>query len=158
MSYQILAAFPAVGKSHFARNNPDVYDMDDKEHADHRAAFTNMEGFVKSYASAIEARVAAGQSVLISSHHLLTLELAQRGNRLLLVYPERVCKQEYVQRVIDRDKRDDDQSIAYQYGQHWDVWMDMAENRADIATLRVGPGKFLSDVVGVQNGQFVILE
>jgi hypothetical protein len=93
---KVISGFPGVGKSTLYRNRGDLPILDSDS-----SGFDKSE-FPDNYLRHIEDAIAAGYTVLSSSHDPVRKGLVDRGIPFVLVYPALNCREEYLQRYRDR--------------------------------------------------------
>lgn len=156
MTTRIISGFCAIGKSHFQSLYPEVVvDLDHsgfhKPHLTaepHHLSKTYLD--TPAYLDHIEALIAQGKIVLVSTHRDVLIGLADRGLEHLLAFPETSCRQEYVDRIRARLSPE---KLATAVGSNWYDWLDDLLRYPRASPLILGPGMFLSDVVAVENGK-----
>jgi hypothetical protein len=137
----IIAAFPGCGKSTLVQKRPDIADSDS-------STFDKAE-FPANYIAHIKARYDAGLTTLVSTHKTVRAALVEAELPFLLVYPARQCKDEYVQRYLDRGGFNGGAGFAKLISDNWDQWITECSEQQDCIKRVLQPGEFLSDALGL---------
>ena len=151
---KILASFPGVGKSHLAEREPTVYDIDRHEWPQLRKANPDipLTELASLFADRVESAIGKGYLVFIPAHNEVADELVRRGHEVMFVYPTRQCQDEYIRRMSMRGTH----QIAQLFAQRWDELIDRALVRKYVKHVVIGTEQYLSDVIDVVEGQFVL--
>lgn len=153
---KLLACFPGCGKSTLAANHPEVNDSD-------FSRFDKTE-FPSNYLQHLQEKYAAGEPTLISTHREVREGLRAAGIPFVLVYPDKADKAIYRKRYIDRLTTDgtltpeeaERMPFVKLLDENWDQWIDECYYQLGCYHIRMGGDEFLSDVVRVENGEFVL--
>ena len=102
----IVSGFPGVGKSHLFRNSGeyDIVDSDSSQYSwikDENGNNTTERNpnFIPDYMAHIQEMIDSNVDViLVSSHNDVRRALRDYGHTYILVYPNRDCKEEYLER------------------------------------------------------------
>ena len=144
MKTKIISAFPGVGKTHFSNNtNLKVKDSD--------SSTFPKENFPQNYIESIREDIGKYDVILVSSHEQVREALYRNKIEYNLVFPHGNCKEEYIQRYIDRGSPD---AFIELLDRMWDQWIesciydggDSTWFRANSA-VKLDSGTYLSDVV-----------
>lgn len=141
--FKVVSAFPGVGKSH-------LFDINHKL-GEHKVLDSDSSKFPKdlfpaNYIQHIEGvlKLDADRALLVSSHDTVRATMRQRNIDYLLVYPALECKDEYIQRYINRGSP---ASFIDLLIQHFDTWVKSCEADPTPSKIVLKPGQFLSDVI-----------
>jgi len=155
----IIAAYAGCGKSMFAAMRgesaidlhciPYKYYLDDNDIDRGEAGKADPDNEMRpewplNYVKAIETVMDKYDFVLIPSDYRVLGLLAGRQIPYTLVYPRRDCREEYLQRYINRGNTENFLSIFYE---HWDWFIDSLEADMHDNHIVLQPHQFLSDVV-----------
>lgn len=147
----IVSAFPASGKSHAVevfrqrldrtREAPrgTIVDLDTQQYCD-RADFH------RAYVNAIRDGYANHQQMFVSSHRKLIPRYLKVGLPVLLAYPDRRDKDQYLDRLIARGDSLDMMSYLYH---RWDELLNACEafHHPDVLHVVLRRGDYLSDAL-----------
>jgi hypothetical protein len=138
----IISAFPGVGKSHAARIlGEKACDSDSSSFSWSSPGVRNPD-FPDNYIAHIKEESTKREYVFVSTHHEVRAALAESGMTSLTVYPDKGCKEEYIQRFKQRGSPD---SFIELLSKNWDAWIDeMMSNDKNIC---IGSGQYLYDIL-----------
>ncbi len=135
MKSLIISGFTGIGKTEFAKNNPDAIDIDS-------ATIHNKTGFEQIYIDKIIQNLGVYKFILVSTHRELRDILYATKLQTLLVYPQYGLKNEYIARCLQRGN-------SYAYAKHvkfiWDECIAELKNEKRFPFIELPTGKFLSD-------------
>jgi adenylate kinase family enzyme len=137
----VVSGFPGVGKS-TARNRPGFVDLDSSSFS------KNWKGEVPSnwpynYMNAIQCHV-DDEIVFVSSHEVVREALEKDGLPYVLVYPEKDCLDEYMDRY--RNRGSSEQFIDL-IRSNWDAWLDkLADDGNATMHIKLKKGQYASDI------------
>lgn len=137
---QIISGFPGIGKTtaYNALREKGVKILDSDS-----STFDKAE-FPKNYLDHIQARVAEGYTVFVSSHSEVRAGLEARGMNYTVVYPYRCLKDEYLKRYLDRGSVP---AFIDLMDKNWDAFVDSCETSNSAIQVKLGPHRHLSDLV-----------
>ncbi len=92
----VVCGFPGVGKSHLFRN------CGDEKVTDSDSSTFDKADFPGNYIAHIKEKLADDYIVFCSTHDVVRQALAKEGIKYLLVYPNPLGKQEYMERYAQR--------------------------------------------------------
>ena len=140
MNPRIICGFPGIGKSHLAKHN-DWQDSDSSQFSWISPGVRNPD-FPHNYVQHIQT---SGKNHLVSTHKAVRDEFAKQNIPFVLCYPERQCKEEYIQRYRQRGSTP---AFLQLLSEKWDEWITEMENESRAAQhLVLQPGQFASDVL-----------
>lgn len=150
----VVAAFPGCGKSTMTKQNPQIGDSDSSQFPKENGAFP------KNYLDHIEAREEKGLPTFVSSHDVVRQGLVARFIPFFLVYPALECKDEYIQRYIDRAgtgglNSDNELPFAKLMSENWEKWIQECMDQRGCMHIVLKPGQFLADVIQLNHGVFI---
>lgn len=138
----IASVFPGCGKTTFVKDFPDVADSD--------SSHFPKDNFPQNYIKHIRERYLDRKMTLVSSHKVVREALVEARLPFLLIYPARECKEEYVQRYLNRDGFNGGEKFAKLIADNWEVWITECENQTHCKKIILLPGQFLSTVLEVK--------
>jgi hypothetical protein len=134
---QVIAAFPATGKSHYASRHYGVADSDSSD-------FSGRPDWPENYVEHIQGLVAEGATVLTSTHAEVRQALVGAGVSFLLVYPDAACRDEYRDRMVLRGSS---LSLIEAVLTNWDGWLSDCREQQGCEHIELRCGEHLSDVI-----------
>lgn len=134
-STRVIAAFPGCGKSTMSATDFEIDDCD--------SSLFDKVAFPGNYIAYIKQRVEVG-AIFVSSHGIVRDALVESGIDFWLVYPERECKAEYLQRYRERGSPE---KFIELLDVNWDTWISECETYPVNYRIAIKPGHFLSDVI-----------
>ena len=137
---QVISGFPGVGKTSayelLKSRGVKVLDSD--------SSTFDKANFPENYLDHIEARIAEGYTLLVSSHDTVRRGLEGRDIRHIVVYPRDEVKDEYMRRYRERGSPD---GFLELMDAKWDDFLTSCkQSRADLH-IKLGPGRYLSDIL-----------
>lgn len=132
----LLSAFPGTGKSHFFRET-------DKKVLDSDSSTFDKKDFPANYIKHIKENLGKVDVILISSHKEVRDALVEAGLHFNLVYPEIELKDDYISRY---EERGSDEKFIDLISNNWDDWISEMEDQSNAKHIRLGKGKFISDL------------
>lgn len=143
---RVVAAFPATGKSHYADLHDVALDSDSSLYSwtpgqDRKVRHPD---WPTNYMEHIKASVAAGITVLVSSHAEVRQALAAEGIPFTLVYPAGRLLDEYIDRMVQRGSPD---ALIRVIAENWGWWLADCMEQEGCDHVVLGPGQYLSDVI-----------
>ena len=158
----IIAGFAGIGKSHLASREPDKYEdfiarpyrylLDEDGMADESQEARKADLSLGThpcwpcnYLNALTHRNGNPGNLLIPSDHQVLNDLAIEGVPFALVYPDKMAKEEYRHRFVERGNSED--FIGIFIGR-WESFMKQLKMAPCRYRIILGPGQYLSDVVG----------
>lgn len=150
----VVSAFPGCGKSTLSKQYPQISDSDSSQF--------DKSQFPQNYLTHIQNRLSRGLCTFVSSHEIVRQALVDHYIPFVLVYPRIDCKEEYIQRYIDRAGKGglmnaDELPFAKLMQQHWDEWIPQCQMQSGCIKRELKPGEFLADVIGFEDGRFKLL-
>lgn len=133
---KIISCFPGTGKTYYQQNSPlRVLDSDsstfDKEH------------FPQNYLEHIKENIGKVDVILVSTHEEIRHAMRVAGIVYTLVYPHANCKDEYLQRYIDRGSPD---SFVQLMEENWYQFLESCwEDYGYAYMIELNEGQFLTD-------------
>jgi len=132
---KIYCGFPGIGKSHLFKWHPNMFLDTDS------SLFSKDKEFPNNYLAHMQANQ-SNKIQLCSTHQVVRKALFEKGIPYVLVYPQRNCKEEYLQRY--KQRRSPEAFIALMEKQ-WDNFLDELENDKGCVNRQVlGPKEYLS--------------
>jgi hypothetical protein len=143
-STQIIAGFPAVGKS-LASNMKDIEIVDlDSSNFPRQLTVPEQYQFPNNYITAIKELIGKVDLILISSHQVVRFALKKANLPYTIVYPSIELKNEYIKRFKDRGN--DYRFINY-ISENWSEFIMEIENEEFPTKIRLKSEVYLSDVL-----------
>jgi hypothetical protein len=146
----VLSAFPGTGKSYFC--NTDVAYMPqnfaiDSDSSKFSWVVTNgikerNPEFPSNYIKHIKEGIGKHKFIFVSSHKEVRDALVKEDIDFTLVYPDRLLKEEYIDRY---KKRGNDDNFITLVEKNWDMWLDELEKQGGCKHLVLGSEKYLSN-------------
>lgn len=90
----IVSGFPGIGKSSLVKMYPNFADSD--------SSLFDKSAFPENYIAHVKETLAAGKSIMVSSHDVVRAALLENDLRYTLVYPAIGLKAEYMERYRER--------------------------------------------------------
>ena len=138
----IISGFAGIGKTGLKEHCPN---FEDKKIFDLSSSyFRKNPGWEKVYCDLAENLTKEYDYIFVSTHNMVIDELISRGIKFYIVYPKQYCKDEYVQRFINRGNS---QEYISKFIKNWDYFIKLLDDVPirDKITLRTG--QYLSDVI-----------
>ena len=135
MNSIIVCGYSGIGKTVFAQKCISAVDIDS-------ATIPKDDHFSERYMSRILAYIGQYEYILVSTHPKLRDALAKAGWSVVLVYPQRHLKREYLRRYLARGN-----SYAYAklIERQWDEQIAALESETRFPAIVLSSGEYLSD-------------
>lgn len=132
----IICGFPGIGKTHYAEQSG-CYDSDSSKFSKDQDKWPeNYINYIKSIEKGI---------VLVSTHYEVREALWLNSIPFAVCYPMHRCKEEYLQRYINRNSP---KTFIQLLDDNWDAWIDeMKQEHRAAYHMVLGKGYYLSDVL-----------
>lgn len=136
----VICGFPGVGKSYVVRHQNDlglkILDSDS-------STFDKKE-FPQNYIEHIESVLSKGEVdiILVSSHKVVREALKENNIDFFLVYPDILCKDEYIERYQERGSPE---SFIDLLRKNWDNWITECKQETDCSHVVLKRGQTLYD-------------
>jgi hypothetical protein len=147
----LVAAFPATGKTHYAATHPNVLDSDSSRFSwcDSGGQRVRNPAWPQNYLDHIARGLRDGATVLVSTHAEVRAALRDAGLPFTLVYPDAALRDEYVQRMTDRGSPP---TFVAMVADQWDQWIaELADQAGCVQHIVLGSGEYLSDAFVTQD-------
>lgn len=155
----IVSAFPGSGKTEFAKrilevetfNYNSVLDLDSADYnwVEGQYGTVRNPNFVKDYVDEIELQADSYDFVLVSSHEEVLEEMYQRNLLFVMVAPDKLRKQEFLDNYHERGSHPEFIDLI---DKNWDDFLDsyfnMYEAPFAMYNYTLESGKFLCDIAG----------
>lgn len=139
----VICAFPATGKSYCAHRFDNVVDSDS-------SMFPKYHGeWPANYIDHIRSNLAAGKTVLASTHQETRVALIGAGIPFALVYPEYGLRAEYRARM---ERRGSPAWLVEKIDSMWDAMHESMVSQGACEHIVLGPGEFLADRLSCRSG------
>lgn len=137
---RIIAGFPGVGKTYFAKNTDKIVTDSDS------SLFSHDEDFPDNYLEHIKELKQSDkyEIIMVSTHANIRGAMVGEELNFTLVYPSIMLKDEYIQRFRDRGSPDD--FIDFM-SRNWDVFIDHLNVQKYCGRMVLGEGMYLSDII-----------
>jgi len=122
--YTIISGFPGVGKTYFCENNDNALDSDSSSFSWIIAEDGEKErnpDFPNNYIEHIKKNMYTYKYIFVSSHKEVRDALTTNQLSFYLVYPDKACKQEYIDRY---NQRGNDLGFIKLLEMKWDDWVE----------------------------------
>ena len=129
----VISAFPACGKSYCFRNHQDIYTMLDSDSSEfswvkdengNNTKVRNPE-FPSNYIKHIKENIGKVDVIFVSSHEVVRKALYDNGIKVIIVYPNKDLKEEWIRRFKERSN---DEGFINFISNNWDNFIDDIEN------------------------------
>lgn len=136
----VICGFPGVGKSYVVRHQNElglkILDSDS-------STFYEKE-FPQKYIEHIESVLSKGEVdiILVSSHKVVRDALKENNIDFFLVYPDILCKAEYIERYQERGSPE---SFIDFLRKNWDNWITKCKQETDCSHIILKRGQTLYD-------------
>lgn len=129
----VISAFPACGKSYCFKNHQDNFSMLDSDSSDF-SWVKDSEGnntternpdFPNNYIEHVKQNIGKVDVIFVSSHEVVRKALAENGIKVLIVYPNKTLKSEWISRFKVRGNND--RFINF-LSDNWDRFIDEIED------------------------------
>lgn len=132
----VVSAFPGTGKTTLFNSeiceSLNVLDSDS-------STFDKSE-FPANYMEHIKSNLDGKDLILVSSHKEVREALVENNIEFILAYPTLRCKEEYIQRYIDRGSPE---AFVKLLTEQWDNWISEMESQQECEHSVLGSGIFL---------------
>lgn len=148
MKTQIIAAFPGTGKSYLVGNigkNSTAIDLDTNKYTngyDKNGKVINAE-FPDNYLEAVKQAIGKTDYLFVGCQPEVLDILKKEGMNIILVYPERQLKDEYINRFNARNSSREFSNLIHD---NWDQFIDYLEAQ-NSERLILKSGQYISDVI-----------
>lgn len=140
-----ISGFPGIGKSHLFENRIDMTVLDsDSSQFSWIEKGVRHPNFPQNYIDHIKNNIGKVDIILVSSHKVVRDALNNNGIEFTLIYPEKYCKEEYLQRYIDRGN---DENFVKMMRDNWDKFIAECEEQECEFKIKLDNGEFLNDVI-----------
>jgi hypothetical protein len=128
----VISAFPACGKSYCFRNHQDEFSMLDsdssefswlKDERDNNTKVRNPE-FPSNYIQHIKENIGKVDMIFVSSHEVVRKALYDNGINVIIIYPNKDLKEEWIRRFKERGN---DEGFINFLSNNWDNFIDDIE-------------------------------
>lgn len=136
----IICGFPGVGKSYLSNRFENYHDSDSSKFSWLEPGVRDPE-FPNNYIKHIKS-LPKDDFILVSTHAEVIDALIMNDLEFILVYPERHCKEEYLERYR---KRKSPESFIKLLDKMWDTWIDDMESTETLTMLVLDSGLYMSD-------------
>lgn len=140
----VVAAFPATGKTHYAKTRTDVLDSDSSLFSWSEPGVRHPD-WPENYMAHITEAVAVGSTVLVSTHAEVRRALRESRIPFTLVYPAPGLRDEYRERMERRGSPP--ALIEKVIGELWFPALYECRSQDECEHIMLGPGQYLADVI-----------
>jgi hypothetical protein len=144
---RLIAAFPATGKTYYAKQHgQDVFDSDSSQFSwvVNNGEKVRHPDWPQNYLRHIKAELRAGNTVLVSTHAEVRGLLEDEELPFTLVYPREPHRVEYIVRMAQRGSP---LALIELIDKNWCVWIEEMHEQACAIRYELGAGDYLSDVI-----------
>lgn len=145
----MICGFAAIGKSTFKTACEEKYDGVQVVDLD-SSLFPKGPAWPCNYLDAIRERLSDDCILMISTHKAIYSQLLEEGYNLILVYPKRELRAEWLERIRKREAHagtDAADSICGVVDNRWDGWIDEYYAEKECLKYEMCEGKYLQDTV-----------
>ncbi|KAI7773456.1 hypothetical protein LA080_010903 [Diaporthe eres] len=152
----VICGFAAIGKSTFKAACDEAYDGDRVVDLD-SSLFPKGPTWPQNYLDAIRERLSEKCILMISTHKIVYSQLLEEGVDLILVYPKRELRAEWLERI---QKREADAgsgaaaSICGVVNDRWDGWINEYGEQRGCIKYEMSGGEYLKGAVDEVVTQF----
>ena len=136
----IYSAFCGTGKSYLCKKYPDRY----KELECWNYEYKKDGKFPANYIDDIKKQIGNVQYLFISTNPVVLKQLHKEGIEIVLVYPDKSLKEEYMKRYCTRNDAYDFIGVMYK---HWDDWLTELKEQNCCKRIILKSGQYLQDVL-----------
>lgn len=145
----VICGFAAIGKSTFKTACEEGYggvrviDLDS-------SVFPKGPAWPHNYLEAIRERLNERCILMVSTHKTIYRQLLEEGVELILVYPKRELKAEWLERIRRREEGAGIDAAASIYGvvnDRWDEWIDEYAEQKECLRYELSGGEYLQGAV-----------
>lgn len=128
----VISAFPACGKSYCFNNHQDIYTMLDSDSSEF-SWIKDSEGnntkernpnFPSNYIDHIKENIGKVDIIFVSSHEVVRKALYNNGIKVIIVYPNKDLKEEWIRRFKERGNNE---GFINFISSNWDNFIDDIE-------------------------------
>jgi len=138
----VISAFPACGKSYCFNNHQDEFSMLDSDSsefswikgADGKNTTERNPNFPQNYIEYIKANIGKVDIIFVSSHDVVRKALKDNNIKVIIVYPIKDLKEEWIRRFKERGNNE---GFINFISSNWDNFIDDIENE-DYGFLKEG--------------------
>lgn len=142
---KVISGFHAVGKSYLFNNKSDLLVLDsDSSDFSWISEGVRHPDFPNNYIKHIIDNIGQADIILVSSHDVVRKALQENNIKYTLVYPDKLLKDEYIQRFEDRG---DGEPFLDFFNTKWDEFIDDMENETFPEKIKLTNGQHLKDVI-----------
>jgi len=140
----VVSAFPGTGKT-YSHKHDDLITLDSDS-----SKFSWIEkgirhpDFPNNYIEHIKKNLGRANIIFVSSHKVVRNALVDAGIKFVLVFPERSCKNEYLNRFKNRGN---DESFISFIENGWNDFIDEMEQQSGCWIIRLKRGEYISNIL-----------
>lgn len=124
MRTRIVSAFPGTGKTYYCQSNPNnSLDSDSSRFSWIKKEVRNPD-FPDNYIKHIKSNIRLCEFIFVSSHKEVRKALLENCLHFYLIYPDKICKYDYLDRY---KKRDSSKFFVKLLDDNWDNWIKECE-------------------------------
>lgn len=145
----VICGFAAIGKSTFKAACNEAYDGDRVVDLD-SSLFPKGPAWPHNYLEAIRERLSEKCILMISTHKVIYSQLLEEGVDLILVYPKRELRAEWLERIRKREAdagSDAAASICGVVNDRWDGWVSEYGEQRGCLKYEMSEGEYLQGAV-----------
>lgn len=145
----VICGFAAIGKSTFKTACDAAYDGDRVIDLD-SSLFPKGPAWPHNYLDAIRERLSEKCILMISTHKVIYSQLLEEGVDLILVYPKRELRAEWLERIRTREAdagTDAAASICHVVNDRWDGWISEYDEQKECLRYEMSEGEYLQGAV-----------
>jgi len=137
---QVISGFPGVGKTKAC----EILKARGVKVLDSDSSTFDKANFPENYLDYIEARIAEGYTLFVSTHDTVRKGLEERGIRHTIVYPREAMKDEYMQRYKERGSPE---GFLKLMDSKWEDFIASCKQSRANLHIELSSGRFLGDVL-----------
>lgn len=137
----LISAFPGTGKTYLCNNI-----KTDKQIIDSDSSTFDKTNFPENYISNIKSHIGKANIICISTHLEVRQQLENDNMGFLLVYPYIDLKEEYLERLRQRNAED---VILPIIEKNWPLFINQLQKQKNCIHLELQKNEFLSDFIRI---------
>jgi hypothetical protein len=143
----IISGFPGIGKSYLFNFRKDLTILDSDS-----SQFSWLEkgvrdpDFPNNYMKHIKDNIGKVDVILVSSHDVVRQALKDNNIDYTIVYPNKSCKEEYLNRYRNRGN---DEGFVNMINKNWDKFIDEIEKETFPSKIDLEADQYLKDIIWV---------
>lgn len=138
---KVICGFPGIGKSTYVKEFKKEYG---DTILDSDSSKFDKKNFPNNYIKHIKEAIEENKTILASSHDVVRNALIKEKIPFTLIYPDKKCKDEYLERY---KKRGSPESFIKLLSDNWDDWIDQCDeiDSKIVTKIKLNCDEFISD-------------